>query len=111
MITASLSREGTCTSYRTLGEDTQITMEQDRCPVCAKLPLDGPPLGIEAPPFEYDLDHDQAAFETYKGYCSVYRLVRDLHQIWLENGKSDSSVYSYSCGPECYQLCTDPGND
>ncbi|KAN0102637.1 HET domain containing protein [Hyaloscypha variabilis] len=84
-------------------------MVEDRCPVCAKLPLDGPPLGIEAPPFEYDLDHDQAEFEKYEGHCSVYRLVRDLHRIWLENGEGDINKYFNSCGPEHYAVCTDPG--
>jgi hypothetical protein len=88
---------------------TQITMDEDRCPVCAKLPLDGPPLGIEAPPFEYDLDHDQTEFVKYKGHCSVYRVVRDLHRIWLENGEGDGYKYFFSCGPRHYVVCTDPG--
>jgi hypothetical protein len=67
-------------------------------------------LGIEASPFEYDLDHNQAEFEQYKGYCSVYRLVRDLHRIWLENGEGDRNKYFQSCGPQNYAVCTDPGN-
>jgi hypothetical protein len=82
-----------------------------RCPVCAKLPLDGPPLGIEALPFGYDLDHDQAEFEQYDGDCDMYRLVRDLHRVWLENSEGDADDdYLFSCGPKYYSVCTDPGN-
>jgi hypothetical protein len=84
-------------------------MAHDRCPVCAKLPLDGPPLGIEAP-LEYDLDHDQAEFKKYKGRCSLYRLVQDLHRIWLENGEGGTNRYSHTCGPPHYHVRTDPGN-
>jgi len=84
-------------------------MEQNRCPICAKLPLDGSPLGVEAPLFEYDLDYDQDKFELYKGSCDVYRLVRDLHRIWLKNGEYDAHKYFFSCGPQHYSVCTDPG--
>ncbi|KAF4631563.1 hypothetical protein G7Y89_g6562 [Cudoniella acicularis] len=87
----------------------QYQYGQERCLVCAKIPLDGLPLGIEAPPFEYDLDHDQAEFEKYEGHCSVYRLVRDLHRIWLENGYGDMIKYFHSCEPQYYSVCTDPG--
>ncbi|KAG4428236.1 hypothetical protein IFR05_016281 [Cadophora sp. M221] len=83
-------------------------MAPDRCPVCAKLPLDGPPVGNEAP-LEYDLDHDQVEFKKYKGRCSLYRLVQDLHRIWLENGEGSSNRYSSTCGPPNYRLSTDPG--
>ncbi|PMD42971.1 HET-domain-containing protein [Hyaloscypha variabilis F] len=79
-----------------------------RCPVCVKLPLDGPPLGIEAPPFKYNLGHDQAKFEKSNTQCDLYRLVRDLHRIWLENGEGSRGKYWYSCSP-WYSICTDPG--
>jgi hypothetical protein len=87
-------------------------MEEDRCPVCSKLPLDGPALGIEAPPIKYDLNHDQAAFNAYKGYCCLYKLVRDLHRIWLEKGEGRVQRYFWSCRGRgrLYSVCTDPGN-
>lgn len=86
-------------------------MEEDRCPVCSKLPLDGPALGIEAPPIKYDLNHDQAVFNAYKGDCCLYRLVRDLHRIWLEKGEGRVRRYLWSCRGRgrLYSVCTDPG--
>ncbi|KAH7390280.1 heterokaryon incompatibility protein-domain-containing protein [Cadophora sp. MPI-SDFR-AT-0126] len=78
---------------------------QPACPVCAKLPLDGPPLGFQTPPFEYDLDHDYTEFQKYKGSCSLHRLLRDLHGLWLENRTYPSRRnYSYVCGPHGSRL-------
>ena len=89
--------------------EEESDMEEERCPVCSKLPLDGPALGIEAPPFKYDLNHDQATFDEYEGSCNLYKTVRDLHRIWLGNGKKSVYGFNDSCRG-AYSVCTDPSN-
>lgn len=114
-----ISFSTTVTLFRGLSLCNQSTMgPPERCPVCwlLRVPLNGPPLGIEAPPFEYDLDHDQADFGPHER-CGLRRLVRDLRQSWLESNKTElsiinSSVYGRSCNAprRGYTISTSPGN-
>lgn len=103
-------------SFNTLrgNYDPSQIMKEEKCPFCSMLPVERLPIGVEPPVVEYHLSHYEPTLETndpsFNDHsCSLFRLVRDLYQIWCKNGNGGESKYWFGCSPENFSVCTEPG--
>lgn len=96
-------------------------MDDPRCPVCKVLPRDPPTLGLDEQHFEYHLgnelelgsDSDKIPSDWRELWqkprsCSLYRLVKDLVNVWSGKGNGQAiDSYSSICGRNYLVVCTD----